>query len=135
MVGPAQRQEAPWASPVLLFPWKAIPSAGEGQGAHPRKVSPAAAPSVLEKLPRELLPGGTGLQRGRRRGGSAAWGGWREGRSDSEALGEELQPRWSAGSRAGAGLLRADGRAGCRGQGEGRKLFPERRWQRQSVTG
>lgn len=61
--------------------------------------------------------------------------GRKEGRSDSEALAEELQPRWSAGSRAGARLRRADGRAGCRGQGEGRKLFPERRWQRQSVTG
>lgn len=58
-------------------------SAGEGHGAHPRNLSPAAAPGalgVLEKLPRELLPAGTGLQRGRRRGGSAAGGtGGKEG--------------------------------------------------------
>lgn len=46
MVRPAQRQEAPWASPALLFPWKAVVSAGEGHGAHPRKVSPAAAPGA-----------------------------------------------------------------------------------------
>lgn len=103
MVGPAQRQEAPWASPVLLSPWKTIPSAGEGHRAHPRKVSPAAAPSVLEKLPRELLPGGTGLQRGRRRGGSAAWGGWREGRKEGVTL-RHWERSCSQGGQLGAEL-------------------------------
>lgn len=136
MVRPAQRQEASWAPPVLLFPWKAVVSAGEGHRAHahPRKVSPAAAPgalSLLEKLLRELLPGGTGLERGRRRGGSAAGGAggeegvtprhWERSCSQGGQLGAEREPG-SSGQMAelGAEAREKEGNYSQREGGRGR---------------